>query len=198
MPAPLWSRAPQPGNTSRYDPDIADAIVARVEAGESVRSVCRDRAMPSGDTVYKWARREPEFAARIRAAREAADEPRAWRAEQRRLGGWLKRKRNVRGGPPGSYTEALADKVCVALLEGRSLTDVCRAPGMPAPATVYKWRRERPEFARAYRIAREMGVDWILDQAFELGMAVTKETVTETRLRIRTLRWQAARIAPRA
>lgn len=198
MPAAAWSRAPQPGNASRYDPAVADAIVARAAAGESVRSVCQDPAMPSGDTVYKWARQRPEFGDRLRAARAEVAEARAWRAEQKRLGGWLKRKRAARGGPTGSYSEALAEKVCHGLLEGRSLTAVCRAPGMPAPATVYKWRRERPDFARDYRMARQMAVEWILDETLVLAEAVTAETVAATRLKIRTLYWKAARIAPRA
>lgn len=198
MPPPAWSRSPQPGNTSRYDPAVADAVVARASAGESVRAICRDLAMPSGDTVYKWARQRPEFGDRLRAARAGVAETRAWRAEQKRLGRWLKRRRKVRGGPQASYSEALAEKVCHGLLEGRSLTAVCQAPGMPAPATVYKWRRERPDFAQAYRLARQMAVDWILDETLVLADAVTAETVATTRLKIRTLYWKASRIAPRA
>lgn len=195
---PIWSRARRPGNESRYDPAVAEAILGRMNAGESVRSICRDRGMPSGDTVYKWARLRPDFGVRFAEVREARRESRAWRAEQRRLGGWLTRRRNVRGGPPGSYSPALAEAVCFRLLAGKTLSEVCREPGMPAMATVYKWRRERPDFAEDYRVARRMAVEAILDETLAVAEAVTAETVAATRLKIRTLYWKAARLGPRA
>lgn len=188
-----WLRASEGG----FGPEVAEAMLARMRAGESVRAICRDPAMPSADTVYRWVRLRPEFGARFAEARAQARETRAWRAEQRRLGRWTTRRRKVRGGPRSSYSEALADRVCFGLLEGVSLATVCRRRGMPAPATVYKWRRERPDFARAYQLAREMAVERILDEAFAVALAAGPEEVAEARLQVRTLEWKAARLAPK-
>ena len=48
------------GRPSIYTPEIAAEICQRVEAGESVRSICRSEAMPNEATVRLWARENRE------------------------------------------------------------------------------------------------------------------------------------------
>jgi transposase-like protein len=193
----VWPGARARGNVSRFDPAAAEAVLARVKAGESVRAICRDPGLPSAHTIYRWARRNAAFGEQFEEARYEARETRAWRAEQRRLGRWRTVKRKVRGGPAGLWSQKLADRVCFGLLEGVSLATVCRRRGMPAPATVYKWRRERPEFARDYQLARRMAVEKILDEAFEVGMSARGDDLTRAKLTIKVLKWKAARLGPR-
>lgn len=40
-----------------YSPDLADIILTRIAAGETVTSICKPRAMPSAATVMGWAMR---------------------------------------------------------------------------------------------------------------------------------------------
>jgi len=47
-------------------------ILARLAAGESLRAICATPGMPSASTVCGWARKNPEFKRRYRAARKAA------------------------------------------------------------------------------------------------------------------------------
>jgi hypothetical protein len=47
-----------------------DEIVKRISEGESMRSVCRDKRMPSIDAVMNWQRDDPDFAYRCARARE--------------------------------------------------------------------------------------------------------------------------------
>lgn len=49
------------GRPSDYTPQLAIAICARISDGESVRSVCRDAAMPDKASVFRWLRQHPEF-----------------------------------------------------------------------------------------------------------------------------------------
>jgi hypothetical protein len=41
--------------STRYSPAIATTILERIAAGESLRSICREPAMPSFQAVLKWA-----------------------------------------------------------------------------------------------------------------------------------------------
>lgn len=58
------------GRPSLYTPELAATVCARISAGESLRSVCRDESMPCTTTVMKWAREIPEFAQHYAKARE--------------------------------------------------------------------------------------------------------------------------------
>lgn len=57
---------PLPFNTA-----TADAICERIAGGESLRTICKDRDMPSPATVFKWLNNQPTFAEQYARAREA-------------------------------------------------------------------------------------------------------------------------------
>ncbi len=44
-----------PGRPSKFTPELANAICARLARGESLRSICRDEGMPTDETVRQWA-----------------------------------------------------------------------------------------------------------------------------------------------
>ncbi len=59
---------------SEYTPEVTDRICARLAAGESLRSVCRDDSMPCVATVFNWMRSYPAFLEQYaRAKEESAD-----------------------------------------------------------------------------------------------------------------------------
>ena len=61
----------EPGRPSIYTPEIAAEICGRMEAGESVRSICRSEDMPDEATVRLWARENREgFSAQYAMASE--------------------------------------------------------------------------------------------------------------------------------
>lgn len=47
-----------------------DTICDRLVSGESLRSICRDKAMPSTTTVFKWLAERPDTAEQYARARE--------------------------------------------------------------------------------------------------------------------------------
>ena len=53
-----------------YTKKIADEICRRIAGGEPLRQICRDRHMPSWQTVYQWMVRHEEFGERIARARQ--------------------------------------------------------------------------------------------------------------------------------
>ena len=64
------------GRPSIYSDEIAVEICRRLAEGESLRSICRDDAMPCVSAVMKWLfdKRHPEFVEQYTRAREAQAE----------------------------------------------------------------------------------------------------------------------------
>jgi len=58
------------GSPSKLSDEIADAICERMINGEDLVKICKDPTMPERSTVYTWMARNPDFHARITAARE--------------------------------------------------------------------------------------------------------------------------------
>jgi hypothetical protein len=58
-----------PGRPSLFTPALAEAICDRLADGESLRTICRDAAMPYRATVRDWLARDPAFAAQYARAR---------------------------------------------------------------------------------------------------------------------------------
>jgi hypothetical protein len=56
-------------NHSLYSEDLVEKICARLEKGESLRSICRDPQMPSRTTFENWISNKPEFAKRYYESR---------------------------------------------------------------------------------------------------------------------------------
>lgn len=70
--APLKPKEKRPiGRPSIYDDGILDALCDRIMAGEGVKSICRDEAMPREVDVYRAAAKDDEICSRIARAREA-------------------------------------------------------------------------------------------------------------------------------
>ena len=62
------------GRPSEFNQETCDLICERIADGESLRSVCRDEAMPSKSSVFKWLAERPEFADQYaRALQSRAD-----------------------------------------------------------------------------------------------------------------------------
>lgn len=59
------------GRPSDYTQEIATLICERIVEGESLRSICRDEAMPPIRTVFQWLAKHEEFSHQYARAREA-------------------------------------------------------------------------------------------------------------------------------
>lgn len=156
---------------------VVKALLARTAAGESLRSICRDPAMPAARTVCLWARERPAFAARLLEARRAAGGPFV--------------------GGRSTYCEATAQRLFDRIAGGEALSVVCRDADMPVAATVYKWRAERPEFARALALAFAVRAEELVEKGWEMCQAVTPETAIAARVQLWHLRWHVGKLAPK-
>ena len=60
---------------------------------------------------------------------------------------------------PLEFNEAIADAICVRLVDGESLRSICRNDEMPAKSTVFEWLGLITAFADQYARAGETRAD---------------------------------------
>jgi hypothetical protein len=114
-------------------------------------------------------------------------------------------------GPPTTFTQEVADRICEALAEGHSLRSICAADDMPAKSTVFKWLGEQPSFSDQYARAREAQADCLFDDILEIAddgrndsytddegrVRTDFDVIARSKLRVDARKWMAAKLRPR-
>jgi hypothetical protein len=122
------------------------------------------------------------------------------------------------GGRPTKYTPELGDKICEGIAKGISLAKQCAVKGMPAPSSIYKWRREFIEFSENYERAREDQADFMVEEILDIAdnqveqpliiegepytidgkLVMVKDAVgvSHAKLRVDTRKWAASKFKP--
>jgi hypothetical protein len=62
------------GRPSAYNQEIAETILSRLAAGESLRKICEPDEMPAASTVCGWAASNPAFSEQYARARDIQSE----------------------------------------------------------------------------------------------------------------------------
>lgn len=118
-------------------------------------------------------------------------------------------------GRPSTYSDKVANDICIRIALGESLRRICMEDKMPAQSSVYEWLLRHSEFAEKYTRARELQAETqfdeltdIVDQHPDLAHVVGKDGelievkfdssyVAWMKLRVDTRKWTAARMAPK-
>lgn len=115
------------------------------------------------------------------------------------------------------YSQELADRVCVLLVEGVSLNKISKMDGMPSLVTFFTWTKKYPEFLNKYRDARnfraELDAEILIDMADEpligrktrtvrKGKTVKREVVEgdnveRAKLKVNTRQWVVSKLLPK-
>ena len=98
-------------------------------------------------------------------------------------------------GVKSTYSVDIADRICVMLAEGRTITSICADDDMPGVDGVYGWLQKQPAFAEAYARAREAQQDTFAGQIIDI--ADNDDDPQRARNRIDARKWHAAKTAPR-
>lgn len=73
-------------------------------------------------------------------------------------------------GRPSTYTPEIAQHILDELSEGKTLTSICAAEGMPTrKCVVTNWCESYPEFGVAYARARQVGYEALADQLRDIA-----------------------------
>src|SRR5204862_2534239 len=133
----------------RYPRAVADAVTEALTLGWTLAELCKEIGMPSSNTIARWVAEDRDgFAGRYRLARQ------------------------IGHGRVGqiAHSSELEELVLRELMSGRTLTDICRDPDMPAVGSVQAWLAEdRNGFAARYRRAREIGCDIVADEMVDIA-----------------------------
>jgi hypothetical protein len=120
-------------------------------------------------------------------------------------------------GRPSEYSEELADRICDALSDARSLRSICCDQDMPSQSTVFRWLADDryASFRERYARAREAQADAIFDEILDIAddgsndwierrrddgsvdTVLDHEHVQRSKLRIEARRWMAGKLRPK-
>jgi phosphoribosylaminoimidazole-succinocarboxamide synthase len=87
--------------------------------------------------------------------------------------------------------------ICEQIAQGKSLREICKADGMPAPSTVCLWLSEDDKLAEQYAHAREQQADLYADEIIEIADTAKNEDAQVARLRVDARKWKASKLAPK-
>lgn len=96
-------------------------------------------------------------------------------------------------GRPSSFTPELGERICDALVEGSTLTNICKEEWAPDRRTVSKWRRANSDFDREYLQARSAQMETFADECLDL--AESGGDIQRVRLQIEARRVVLGRLA---
>ena len=99
-------------------------------------------------------------------------------------------------GPLKPYSKAIADRICEQLADGKSLSEICKAEGIPSRAVVYKWLDQNESFKDDYARARDYQADSHADDVVAVSRD-EKLPPDEKRVRMDALRWSAGKMKPK-
>ena len=159
---------------------VVRAVCERLEAGESLCSICRDPLMPQRWQLDRWRAAEALFAEMVEEARARAEAAGLWT-----------RKANHH------WSEDLAREILARIAAGRSLVEVCAEADMPHATSVTRWLQERPEFLAGYLDARGAQADTLFDLAWRIARDATEDDWRTARLKIDTIKWRIGKLAPK-
>lgn len=96
-----------------------------------------------------------------------------------------------------TYSDEIAEIICLRIIEGESLRSICRDPSMPSVAGVFKWLAsgKHQTFVEQYTRAREIQGHMSFDDAREI--VDTAEDAALARLRFDQRRWAASKLVPK-
>lgn len=120
-----------------FDPERAEAFLMEVRRGHAVRDLVRRPEWPNRDRFNRWKSERPEFVAALAEAVALA--------ARMRLRKWE------------FYEEAIADEIIARAASGETMAEIEAAKGLPGKVDIRRWKRLRPDFAKALRLAQRGG-----------------------------------------
>jgi hypothetical protein len=115
-------------------------------------------------------------------------------------------------GRPSSYTQQIAERICLELADGCSLRSICAEEWAPETRTVLRWLYANEEFRLQYARAREQQAEMMADELLDIADDGTNdwmerqkrdgsteivpdhEHINRSRLRVDTRKWVASKL----
>ena len=115
------------------------------------------------------------------------------------------------GQPSADQTKRTMDAsvfetICIELMNGKSLTQVLRQPGMPSRYFLTKHLNEDEQARKKFEEARNIGYQFMFDEILDemndtsqdvVGGRGNAAAVNRSRLKVETMKWALARMLPK-
>ncbi len=111
-----------------------------------------------------------------------------------------KKTTKPKNGRPSSYTQALANKICGLLAEGKSLRSIVRDnDDVPSMQTIFTWLGNNKKFLDQYVRSKEEAADALADDIQDISDRVlTKEyDPAAARVAVDAKKWIASKLKPK-
>ena len=95
-----------------------------------------------------------------------------------------------------AYNPVIIDEMCAKIVEGASVTTLCKDPRYPTYAQLSRWRRAYADIDLALDRAKRDRAEVHADKVMELAENVTEDDVNSTKVKIEAQKWRAAVDAP--
>lgn len=101
---------------------------------------------------------------------------------------------------PSLFTDATAEEICIRIMCGDSLAEICRDDEMPAYRTVMRWLKDDQTFRQNYASAREDQGHADADAIADIAKRIIKGEIDPAagRAAIDALKWTAGKRQPKA
>lgn len=101
-----------------------------------------------------------------------------------------------KSGRPTLFEQQIADRILDALIDGQTLTKLCKEDWAPHRSTVFRWRAAHAEFEEAYLKARSAQIELRGDEAIDLAEdADTPEKIAQARVKLEARRIVIGRLS---
>lgn len=101
------------------------------------------------------------------------------------------------GRPRIEFDQAVADRICDQLAEGKSLRRICTQKAMPTKKTVLRWLEENPAFQAQYSRAHDGQAEHYFDELMDLQRQATAENAHAIRVRADIIKWACSKLKPK-
>jgi hypothetical protein len=100
---------------------------------------------------------------------------------------------------PSTYSEPIATAILAAMMEGKSLRQVCDGKNMPNRATVYRWMEADADFAAKCAHARLVQADVLADEMADIEDRTLAGDVDAAvaRVVLSSKQWRASKMSPK-
>jgi hypothetical protein len=113
------------------------------------------------------------------------------------------------------YSQEMAVLICDRIVEGASLRQICQDANMPARSTIFVWLEEHKEFARSYRLARQIQIEDLMDESLEIAddssndwidgegpdgkryRVFNPDSIQRSKLRLAARKWRISKLMPK-
>jgi hypothetical protein len=113
------------------------------------------------------------------------------------------------------YRPEIADLICDRIAGGESLRQICQDATMPARSTIFVWLEEHEDFARVYRLARQLQIEDLMDEILEIAddssndwidregadgkkyRVFNPDSIRRSKLRIGARKWLVSKLMPK-